>query len=669
MIINSLILCDFRVFRGKHDFDLTPRKKYGRKRPIVLFGGLNGAGKTTLLTAIRLVLYGKQSLGSTISQKAYEAFLADSIHRSPSSLIQASNSWIELSFSYSREDTVHCYKVKRSWNKTRRDIKEFLTIEDNGKQLSSLSREQCQVFLSELIPLGLSELFFFDGEKVADLAEDQTGKVLQHAFRKLMGLDIVDRLNKDLATIVRNAGATSQSEDIKNEIAALETQCADIQNAKEQATIKIEETTKQVVDIQARIDQISKSLEESGGTWIKTKKEDETKKVALEVKQEHLKSQLQQLFSDVLPLAIIREKVNALVNELKEIHDWRTREHLRTNLASRLEQLKVFLAKQSAPTNLDPAIQEAFGDLLASDPEIPGLLTQVEITNRQLETFRHCADELIPSALNELTEIHKSLEDTSRQWEETESRLNRAPKDDSDIQADFSELKILAEKRGDLRRQIAHAFEEKRILLSSERDLVRKIRKLYSESVDNTRFSRSVDYAVFARNLLKDFVEESTKRRIGELEENFTHALRRLIRKEDIVREARIDPESLAVALLDADGKSIAKSDLSAGERQIYALSILEALTRTSRRKLPVIIDTPLGRLDSKHRKKLVESYFPSASHQVIILSTDTEVDEQFFSDLSPETSHAYELIFDDQERCSFAEPGYFWRSDHERAA
>ena len=95
----------------------------------------------------------------------------------------------------------------------------------------------------------------------------------------------------------------------------------------------------------------------------------------------------------------------------------------------------------------------------------------------------------------------------------------------------------------------------------------------------------------------------------------------------------------------------------------------MEALTRTSRRKLPVIIDTPLGRLDSKHRKKLVESYFPSASHQVIILSTDTEVDEQFFSDLSPETSHAYELIFDDQERCSFAEPGYFWRNDHERAA
>ena len=118
MIINSLTLCDFRVFRGKHDFDLTPRKKYDRKRPIILFGGLNGAGKTTLLTAIRLVLYGKQSLGSTISQKAYEVFLADSIHRSPASLVQASNSWIELSFSYSREGTVHCYKVKRSWNKT-----------------------------------------------------------------------------------------------------------------------------------------------------------------------------------------------------------------------------------------------------------------------------------------------------------------------------------------------------------------------------------------------------------------------------------------------------------------------------------------------------------------------------------------------------------------------
>ena len=62
------------------------------------------------------------------------------------------------------------------------------------------------------------------------------------------------------------------------------------------------------------------------------------------------------------------------------------------------------------------------------------------------------------------------------------------------------------------------------------------------------------------------------------------------------------------------------KDELSAGEKQIYAIAILEALAKTSGRHLPIIIDTPLGRLDSEHCTKLINNYFPYASHQVIIL-------------------------------------------------
>ena len=67
---------------------------------------------------------------------------------------------------------------------------------------------------------------------------------------------------------------------------------------------------------------------------------------------------------------------------------------------------------------------------------------------------------------------------------------------------------------------------------------------------------------------------------------------------------------------------------------------MLWALGRTSGRPLPVIIDTPLARLDSDHRRLLVENYFPQASHQVILLSTDTEVDQLYFDLLNP-PSHA----------------------------
>jgi len=84
---------------------------------------------------------------------------------------------------------------------------------------------------------------------------------------------------------------------------------------------------------------------------------------------------------------------------------------------------------------------------------------------------------------------------------------------------------------------------------------------------------------------------------------------------------------------------------------------------RTSVRKLPIIIDTPLARFDSVHRSKVINNYFPYASHQVIILSTDTEVDEELYSSLSNSISHAFKLDFDERHRSTTAIEGYFWKS------
>ena len=74
-----------------------------------------------------------------------------------------------------------------------------------------------------------------------------------------------------------------------------------------------------------------------------------------------------------------------------------------------------------------------------------------------------------------------------------------------------------------------------------------------------------------------------------------------------------------------------------------------------------MVIDTPLGRLDSDHRAHLVERYFPHASHQVIILSTDTEIDQAYFTALGPAISHSYHLQFNAGERRCVIEKGYFW--------
>jgi DNA sulfur modification protein DndD len=141
-----------------------------------------------------------------------------------------------------------------------------------------------------------------------------------------------------------------------------------------------------------------------------------------------------------------------------------------------------------------------------------------------------------------------------------------------------------------------------------------------------------------------------------------TESFRFLLRKQTLVEQILIDPATFAIELRGADGLSLAKQRLSEGEKQIFAISVLWGLARASARSLPTIIDTPMARLDARHRQHLVERYFPNASHQVIVLSTDTEVDRQYYAALSPHVARAYHLNYHEAERATVAEEGYFWK-------
>jgi len=108
-------------------------------------------------------------------------------------------------------------------------------------------------------------------------------------------------------------------------------------------------------------------------------------------------------------------------------------------------------------------------------------------------------------------------------------------------------------------------------------------------------------------------------------------------------------------------GETIPTNRLSAGERQLFAISTLWGLARVSGRPLPNIIDTPLGRLDSKHRSNLVDNYFPHASHQVIILSTDEEINQSYLDRIKKHIGRSYKLLYCDKSASTEIRDGYFF--------
>ena len=191
--------------------------------------------------------------------------------------------------------------------------------------------------------------------------------------------------------------------------------------------------------------------------------------------------------------------------------------------------------------------------------------------------------------------------------------------------------------------------------------------RLLADQAAGVASSERASLAAKVAKALAAYENRLLEHKLGQLEKEFVGRFNHLAHKKTLVTGVRIDRVTFATTLVDGAGREVPKARLSAGEKQIYAISMLWALARTSGRPLPMIIDTPLGRLDSEHRDNLVQRYFPAASHQVILLSTDTEIDGQLLKDLGSSVSHSYRLDYDFAAGRTTATPGYFGKDRAQR--
>ena len=225
MILEIVTLRDFCLFRGEQTFDLTPtpaRRNLGAKT-IVLFGGVNGAGKTTLLDAIQLALYGPRARCSKRVGLAYDEFLRKSIHHG---VAETEGAGVSLAFRYASGGEEHVYDVRRSWQVRNGKIREELRVLIDG-ELDRWQSEHWNQLVEDFFPLEVSQLFFFDAEKIRSLAEDETSsQVLGSAVKSLLGLDIAERLIGDAAVVETNLRKKAESSDSNDNRAELESEIA-----------------------------------------------------------------------------------------------------------------------------------------------------------------------------------------------------------------------------------------------------------------------------------------------------------------------------------------------------------------------------------------------------------------------------------------------------------
>ena len=170
---------------------------------------------------------------------------------------------------------------------------------------------------------------------------------------------------------------------------------------------------------------------------------------------------------------------------------------------------------------------------------------------------------------------------------------------------------------------------------------------------------RITKYSNMALNIIKEYRIVLQKKKTDLLAATITDCYLKLANKKNLIRKVEMDPETLDWRCLSDDDSEIPRGSLSAGEKQLMVISILWALALCSKKKLPVIIDTPLSRLDSMHRTSLITTYFPNAGEQTIILSTDSEIDERYYKLMKKNIGDEFTLEYDEVSKSTSIQKGY----------
>jgi DNA sulfur modification protein DndD len=381
--------------------------------------------------------------------------------------------------------------------------------------------------------------------------------------------------------------------------------------------------------------------------------------------EEAIRGQLVALAAGDLPLAIVCDLLFGV-----EDHDRREREAADAELIQRLLEkrdrrlLDVLRAARGSASLIQRVSEHLAEDRANRQAQSPVVL-RLNLSEGTCSLVGHLGGQRLAAHRDEARELLDRLAKATQEREDLERAIAATP-DDADIGAVVERFKsatqglaLLNQQAGQLDAAIAAAREK-------VEECEGKLGKLWEGRIEK-EFAREdvrrmMELAGRTRDTMQVFLQRVTDRKIDRLSALITESFRFLLRKQSLVERIVIDPATFAITVYDQAGQAIAKQRLSEGEKQIFAISVLWGLARASARPLPAVIDTPMARLDAAHRKHLVERYFPNASHQVIIFSTDTEVDRKYYQDLQPHIARAYHLNYDEDAKRTVGEEGYFWK-------
>lgn len=310
MKINNIILHNFGSYEGTTDFET----RSSDDRNIVLVGGKNGAGKTTLFTAMRLCLYGYKSMGYKNLNSFYNRAIVKLINNT-AKISKPAIAYVSMCVELNNGQGMDSFSLTRKWE-LNESLAETFSVLKNGVALTEDEIADFDKYIVSLIPPELFNLYFFDGEKIADFFMDEGSSTrIKEAFLTLCGYDTFDIMRKNFKRISSGSSTSTPALEeyiiAKDALVAAETVYLDL-------TAKLKTCIDAITDCEATLEAQEKEYYQKGGI---TEEEWNQKLYTLkeeEKKRENYNTLLKKWANEFIPFIMLNKQILALKVQMEK---------------------------------------------------------------------------------------------------------------------------------------------------------------------------------------------------------------------------------------------------------------------------------------------------------------------------------------------------------------
>ena len=658
MHFTKVELHNFGIYKGTHVMCL--RNKSGN-RNITLVGGLNGRGKTTFHDAVLLALYGRQAL-KYIQEKArsYEKLLADHINKHTLDDITF------IAVSICLDDGTNL-RIKRSWQLKNGKLEQNVIVEKNGSEDKYLG-ESWSYYIEEILPFGIAKFFFFNNEKITQLADDITFEQVKTSIKSAIGISTIEKAIEHVDEVIKrknNALLAFEKSELNTDFKEVNSKIKDVEKQITEAMNAYYNAERIRDEYIAKIEIKEKEFWSTGGALSinRDKIQQEKKRISAEV--EALQAEIKQISGyPSTPLFMCKNLVRqSYENEL--IYQQEEAKYYSNKIIFELHQqimdkLSICGLDKMSFEKVKSVVDEVLVNKY-SKAFIAQNRKSISAASKLL--YEHLITEVFQNIIHQITVLISKIDEQENEILNLDIHLEKANEKTLAMQL-FEALKFLEAKRAEAdfeyekyKKSLENLNYQYETLKLQRKNLYKSVVEKQNANDDNARILK---YAVMSMDVLNEFKIRLQREKLNKLSNTITKCFKELVEKDSLVSNIKIESDTLDVIILDIDGNELLKTQLSAGEQQMFAVAVVWALAITSGYKAPVVVDTPMARLDSAHRTNFVTKYLPEASSQVVVLSTDEEIYGQYLDEIRDKIIDCYTLVYDENEQCTSVVRGYF---------